>query len=89
LQSGEIQTVGEDKVKYVDVRVIAATNRNLKDEVAQGRFRADLYHRLSVYPLHVPPLNQRENDVILLAGFFIEKTARKLAIEQLKLSVEA
>jgi len=89
LQSGEIQTLGEDKIKYVDVRVIAATNRNLKDEVAQGRFRADLYHRLSVYPLHVPTLKQRENDVVLLAGFFIEKTARKLAIKQLKLSVEA
>lgn len=88
LQSGEIQTVGEDHVKYVDVRVIAATNRTLKDEVAQGRFRADLYHRLSVYPLTVPSLNQRENDVIVLAGFFIEKTARKLAIKQLKLSIE-
>ncbi|MEM5551422.1 nitric oxide reductase transcriptional regulator NorR [Pseudoalteromonas neustonica] len=89
LQSGEIQTVGEDEIKYVDVRVIAATNRDLKDEVAQGRFRADLYHRLSVYPLNVAPLKQRENDVILLAGYFVEKTARKLAIKQLKLSVES
>jgi len=88
LQSGEIQTVGEDKVKYVDVRVIAATNRNLKEEVTAGRFRADLYHRLSVYPLHVPSLAERENDVVLLAGYFVEKTARKLAIKQLKLSVE-
>ncbi|WP_338411520.1 MULTISPECIES: nitric oxide reductase transcriptional regulator NorR [Pseudoalteromonas] len=89
LQSGEIQTVGEDEVKYVDVRVIAATNRNLKKEVAEGRFRADLYHRLSVYPLTVAPLRQRENDVVLLAGFFVEQTARKLAIKQLKLSVDA
>ncbi|CAM3848981.1 anaerobic nitric oxide reductase transcription regulator [Pseudoalteromonas mariniglutinosa NCIMB 1770] len=88
LQSGEIQTVGEDEVKYVDVRVIAATNRNLKNEVAEGRFRADLYHRLSVYPLIVAPLSERENDVILLAGYFVEQTARKLAIKQLKLSVE-
>ena len=72
LQSGEIQTVGEDEVKYVDVRVIAATNRNLKKEVAEGRFRADLYHRLSVYPLTVAPLRQRENDVVLLAGFFVD-----------------
>jgi anaerobic nitric oxide reductase transcription regulator len=87
LQSGEIQTVGEDKVKYVDGRVNDETNRHLKKEVAQGRFRADLYHRLSVYPLHVPALKQRENDVVLLAGFFIEKTARKLAIKQLKLSI--
>lgn len=88
LQSGEIQTVGEDEIKYVDVRVIAATNRNLKNEVAEGRFRADLYHRLSVYPLTVAPLCERENDVILLAGYFVEQTARKLAIKQLKLSVE-
>ena len=88
LQSGEIQTVGEDDIKYVDVRVIAATNRNLKNEVTEGRFRADLYHRLSVYPLTVAPLSERENDVILLAGYFVEQTARKLAIKQLKLNVE-
>jgi len=86
LQSGEVQTVGEDQSRYVDVRVIAATNRDLKQEVAAGRFRADLYHRLSVYPLHVAPLKERDNDVILLAGFFIEQTSKKLAIKQLKLS---
>lgn len=89
LQSGEVQTVGEDELKYVDVRVIAATNRDLKHEVEQGRFRADLYHRLSVYPLTVAPLRARDEDVILLAGYFLEKTARKLAIKQLKLSIEA
>ncbi len=89
LQSGEIQTVGEDTLKYVDVRVVAATNRDLKKEVAQGRFRADLYHRLSVYPIKVPPLRKREHDVTLLAGYFIEQTARKLGIKQLKLSTEA
>lgn len=88
LQSGEVQTVGEDELKYVDVRVIAATNRDLKHEVTQGRFRADLYHRLSVYPLTVAPLKARDEDVILLAGYFAEKTARKLAIKQLKLSIE-
>ncbi|MCC9661685.1 nitric oxide reductase transcriptional regulator NorR [Pseudoalteromonas sp. MB41] len=88
LQSGEVQTVGEDQSRYVDVRVIAATNRDLKQEVAEGRFRADLYHRLRVYPLNVPALKERENDVILLAGFFVEQTARKLAIKQLKLSID-
>ena len=88
LQSGEVQTVGEDELRYVDVRVIAATNRDLKHEVEQGRFRADLYHRLSVYPLSVAPLKARDEDVILLAGYFAEKTARKLAIKQLKLSIE-
>ncbi len=88
LQSGEVQAVGSDNSHYVDVRVIAATNRDLTEEVAKGRFRADLYHRLSVYPLHVPALKERENDVVLLAGFFVEQTARKLAIKQLKLSLE-
>ncbi|MCL1124523.1 nitric oxide reductase transcriptional regulator NorR [Shewanella surugensis] len=89
LQSGEIQAVGEDKVKIVDVRVIAATNRNLKNEVTAGRFRADLYHRLSVYPIEVPPLRERGNDIHLLAGYFVENTARKLGISQLTLTPAA
>lgn len=89
LQSGEIQAVGEDKIKTVDVRVIAATNRNLKSEVTAGRFRADLYHRLSVYPIEVPPLRERGNDIHLLAGYFVENTARKLGITQLTLSSDA
>ncbi|WP_298770535.1 nitric oxide reductase transcriptional regulator NorR [uncultured Shewanella sp.] len=89
LQSGEIQAVGEDKTKTVDVRVIAATNRDLKSEVKAGRFRADLYHRLSVYPIEVPPLRERGNDVHLLAGYFVENTARKLGINQLILTSQA
>ncbi len=59
LQSGEIQRVGSDRHLTVDVRVVAATNRNLKEEVSNRRFRADLYHRLSVYPIYVPPLRDR------------------------------
>ncbi|WP_299493075.1 nitric oxide reductase transcriptional regulator NorR [uncultured Shewanella sp.] len=89
LQSGEIQAVGEDKTKTVDVRVIAATNRDLKAEVKAGRFRADLYHRLSVYPINVPPLRERGNDIHLLAGYFVENTARKLGINQLTLTSQA
>ncbi|AFJ01271.1 Anaerobic nitric oxide reductase transcription regulator NorR [Methylophaga frappieri] len=89
LQSGEIQPVGKDNVEQVDVRVIAATNRNLEEEVRQGRFRADLYHRLSVYPIKVPPLKDREQDVLLLAGYFLEKTSRKLGIRQLRLTQDA
>lgn len=89
LQSGEIQPVGKDEVQQVNVRVIAATNRDLQQEVAQGRFRADLYHRLSVYPLTVPPLRQRPEDIQLLAGYFIEQTRRKLGVRQLKLSAAA
>ena len=86
LQSQEIQPVGKDTTEQVNVRVIAATNRNLLKEVEQGRFRADLYHRLSVYPLSVPPLRERKGDVALLTGFFMEKVKRTLGIQQLKLS---
>ena len=89
LQSGEIQPVGKDNVEQVNVRVIAATNRNLEEEVSEGRFRADLYHRLSVYPIKVPPLKDREQDVLLLAGYFLEKTSRKLGIRQLRLTQDA
>ncbi|ALZ74580.1 nitric oxide reductase transcriptional regulator NorR [Rheinheimera sp. F8] len=89
LQSGEIQPVGKDQVQQVNVRIIAATNRDLQQEVQQGRFRADLYHRLSVYPLTVPPLRQRPDDILLLAGYFIEQTRRKLGLRQLKLAPAA
>jgi len=89
LQSGEIQPVGKDNVEQVNVRVIAATNRNLEEEVSEGRFRADLYHRLSVYPIKVPPLKDRDQDVLLLAGYFLEKTSRKLGIRQLRLAQDA
>nr|WP_282446612.1 nitric oxide reductase transcriptional regulator NorR [Shewanella sp. 1CM18E] len=85
LQNQEIQVVGKDDVEYVDVRIVAATNRQLRDEVEQGRFRADLYHRLSVYPVAVPPLRQREGDISLLCGYFIESTRRKLGMTQLTL----
>ncbi|WP_152087877.1 nitric oxide reductase transcriptional regulator NorR [Pseudoalteromonas sp. A25] len=86
LQNGEIQPVGADQTELVNVRVIAATNRDLEHEIVQGRFRADLYHRLSVYPIFVPPLNARRDDILLLAGFFVEKVRKKLALKQLTLS---
>ncbi|MEZ9594936.1 nitric oxide reductase transcriptional regulator NorR [Shewanella sp. 10N.261.52.F9] len=89
LQNQEIQVVGKDDVEYVDVRIVAATNRQLRDEVEQGRFRADLYHRLSVYPVAVPPLRQREGDISLLCGYFIESTRRKLGMTQLTLAKNA
>ncbi|MCP6059805.1 sigma 54-interacting transcriptional regulator, partial [Klebsiella pneumoniae] len=62
LQNGEIQRLGADRPRHVDVRVITATNRRLWEEVREGRFRADLYHRLSVYPVHIPPLRERGRD---------------------------
>lgn len=89
LQSGEIQRVGSDQIISVDVRIIAATNRDLQLEVKEGRFRADLYHRLSVYPLPVPPLREREKDYLLLAGYFLEKIQHQLGVEKLRLSSAA
>ncbi|RZI80552.1 MAG: nitric oxide reductase transcriptional regulator NorR [Rubrivivax sp.] len=88
LQSGEVQRPGSDKPLRVDVRVMAATNRDLRHEVAQGRFRADLYHRLSVYPLHVPPLRERGRDVLALAGGFLEENQHRLGARNLRLSAE-
>lgn len=89
LQSGQLQRVGSDREHRVDVRVIAATNRDLAAEVRAGRFRADLYHRLSVYPLPVPPLRERGRDVLLLAGYFLEENRARLGLRSLRLSAEA
>jgi len=85
LQNGEVQRLGADKPVKVDVRVVAATNRALKDAVSQGGFRADLYHRLSVYPVHVPPLRDRGDDVLLLAGHFLEVNRARLGLRSLRL----
>lgn len=87
LQYGEIQRIGDDSVHNVDVRIIAVTNKVLKEEVIKGRFRADLFHRLSVFPIQVPPLRERDGDVALLAGYFIEKSRVKLGISSLSISM--
>lgn len=89
LQNGEIQRLGSDKPRRVDVRVIAATNRNLREHVRDGSFRADLYHRLSVYPIPIPPLRERGNDVLLLAGRFLELNRARLGMRSLRLSPAA
>lgn len=86
LQSNEVQPVGQDNIEQVNVRVIAATNRNLADEVTKGNFRADLYHRLTVFPINIPSLREREGDIPLLCGFFTEHLRRKLGLIQLKMS---
>ncbi len=71
LQEGQFSRVGEDSVRTTHVRLITATNRNLKGEVAAGRFREDLYYRLSVFPIEVPPLRDRREDIPLLASHFL------------------
>ena len=89
LQSGQLQRLGSDKDQRVDVRVIAATNRNLAEEVRAGRYRADFYHRLSVFPLHIPPLRERERDVLLLSGYFLELNRSRLGLDGLHLEADA
>lgn len=89
LQYGDIQRVGDDRSLRVDVRVLAATNRDLREEVLAGRFRADLFHRLSVFPLLVPPLRERGDDVVLLAGYFCEQCRLRLGLSRVILSAGA
>jgi anaerobic nitric oxide reductase transcription regulator len=88
IQYGEIQRVGSDKVIRADVRLIAATNRDLEQEVREGRFRADLFHRLNVYPLRVPPLRERVEDIPLLAGYFCHLARRRLGLGPVRLAPE-
>jgi len=77
LQEGEFERVGEDRTRRVDVRIIAATNRNLRHEVAAGRFREDLFFRLSVFPLETPTLRSRREDIPILAAYFLRQVATR------------
>jgi anaerobic nitric oxide reductase transcription regulator len=80
LQSGEVQRVGANHTRLLNVRLLAATNRDLPAEVQKERFRADLFHRLNVYPIHVPPLREHAEDVPLIAGRFSEVVRRQLGV---------
>ncbi|MBN1238947.1 MAG: sigma 54-interacting transcriptional regulator [Gammaproteobacteria bacterium] len=86
LQESEYERVGDDRTHTVDVRVVAATNRDLEKAVEAGRFREDLYYRLSVFPIDVPPLRERGDDVIQLASHFLERTCQEFGHTPLQLS---
>lgn len=77
LQEGEFERLGSSRTTKVNVRIIAATNRNLEEEVQKGRFRQDLWYRLNVYPIAVPPLRHRREDIPLLVNWFVNKFSRK------------
>lgn len=77
IQEREIQRLGSDEVLHVDVRIIAATNRNLEEDVKVGKFREDLYYRLNVMNIHIPPLRERVEDIPLLAHHFLQKYVQK------------
>lgn len=89
LETGEIQRVGADRGAVVDVRVVAATNRDLEAEVAAGRFRSDLYHRLNMYPIRVPSLRDHSDDIPLLSGYFLDRHRRRLGLGPIRLTEDA
>ena len=78
LQDGEFERIGSTQTKKVDVRIIAATNKVLKNEIQEGKFRKDLYYRLSAYPITIPPLRERKEDIPLLISHYVEKFSREM-----------
>ncbi len=89
IEYGEFRRVGGNKPRRVDVRFIVSTNKNLKDETEKGKFRSDLYHRLSAFPIEVPPLRDRKEDIPLLANYFLNKIILELHREMPVISGEA
>ncbi len=81
LQDGEFQRVGGSEILHADVRVIAATNQDLKQKISEGKFREDLYFRLNVVPIHVPPLRERVEDIELLTDFFVKKYIDEMGLK--------
>jgi len=89
LQEREIRPLGSDRPRKVDVRILAATNKNLQDEVERGNFREDLFYRLNVISIRVPPLRDRPDDILPLSEHFLQKYARKMGLPRLQLDPSA
>ena len=89
LQERKLSRVGSDKDITVDVRVVAATNKNLKEEIAKGNFREDLYHRLSVIVINVPTLDQRKSDIPLLVDFFVDQICSETGMQPREIDADA
>ncbi|WP_217694112.1 sigma-54-dependent Fis family transcriptional regulator [Desulfovibrio sp. DV] len=89
IQNGEFERLGSSTTIKVDVRIIAATNRNLEEEVSKGHFRDDLWYRLNIFPITVPPLRDRDDDIPLLVNYYVQKIAKRLGktIEFIPLNV--
>lgn len=89
IQDGEIKPLGGTKTRKVDVRIISATNKDLKEEIEKGTFREDLFYRLNVLPVHMPPLRDRREDIPLLLDHFIKKEARRMGVSPKRLTKES
>ncbi len=89
LQEKEFERVGGQRTIKIDVRIIAATNKNLEQAVEDGTFRGDLYYRLNVFPIYMPPLRERKTDILLLADYFLEKYAKENSKAVKRLSTPA
>ena len=81
LQEGEVRRLGENSARTVDVRIVAATNKDLEEEIREGRFRRDLFYRIAVVPIHLVPLRQRREEIPLLVSHFVETYNAKLRLE--------
>jgi len=89
IQEEEVTRIGGNSLIKLDVRIIVATHKNLKEEVAKGRFREDLYYRLLGLPIELPPLRERENDIVVLAKYFVDEFCEKNKLKKIKISQEA